>query len=56
MEENNNAVTFEKVLDAEIDEIWDIFFPHTGEKREKVQINDPISQTKPRRYLKFLTM
>ncbi|MCL2820154.1 MAG: hypothetical protein FWD38_04900 [Oscillospiraceae bacterium] len=56
MEENKGNVNFEEVLDTEIDDIWDIFFPYMIEKKSKVQKLDPKEQTKPRRYLRFLTM
>jgi len=57
MEENKRSINFEEVLDTEIDDIWDIFFPYMVEKKEKMQKLDPSEQqTKPRRYLRFLTM
>jgi len=56
MEENRKVVNFEEVLDTEIDDIWDIFFPYMAEKKEKISRLDQDEQTKPRRYLKFLTM
>jgi len=56
MEENKNNVNFEEVLDSEIDDIWDIFFPYMVEKKEKLRKLEQPEQTKPRRYLKFLTM
>jgi|GEM_PF-1020390 len=62
--ENNRAIAetereninFEEVLDNEIDDIWDIFFPYMVEKKEKLSAIGPEEKTKPRRYLKFLTM
>jgi len=56
MEEQNNSVNFEEVLDTEIDDIWDIFFPYMADKKEKLRKLEQQEQTKPRRYLKFLTM
>ncbi|MDR2571489.1 MAG: hypothetical protein LBD23_14520 [Oscillospiraceae bacterium] len=56
MEENKNIVNFEEVLDTEINDIWDIFFPYMTEKKEKLQKADQPDKTKPRRYLRFLTM
>jgi len=56
MEEKRNVINFEEVLDSEIDDIWDIFFPYMAEKKEKLRKLDPAEKTKPRRYLKFLTM
>jgi len=56
MEENANIVSFEEVTDHEFNDIWTMLFPQTTEKRERLQIIDPSCQTKPRRYLKFLTM
>jgi len=56
MEDNKKIVNFEEVLDSEIDDIWDIFFPYMVEKKEKLRKLEQPEQTKPRRYLKFLTM
>jgi hypothetical protein len=57
MEERKETVRFEEVLESEIDDIWDIFFPYMTEKREKLKkLNTNEQQSKPRRYLKFLTM
>jgi len=57
MEENKNTVNFEEVLDTEIDDIWDIFFPYMVEKKAAIQkLDSKEQQTKPRRYLRFLTM
>jgi len=56
MEESKTTVSFEEVLDTEIDDIWDIFFPYMVEKKEQLKKLDQREQTKPRRYLKFLTM
>jgi len=56
MEENANIVNFEEVTDVEINDIWYTLFPHSTEPKESVQKLEPANQTKPRRYLKFLTM
>ena len=56
MEEKTNVVNFEEVLDTEIDDIWDIFFPYMVEKKEKFRKLDQSEKSKPRRYLRFLTM
>ena len=56
MEKDEGRMQFEEVLDSEIDDIWDIFFPYMKEKKEKVNKLNEEEQTKPRRYLKFLTM
>lgn len=56
MEESKNTINFEEVLDTEIDEIWDIFFPYMKEKKEVVQKLDQAEKTKPRRYMKFLSI
>ena len=56
MEEKRETVNFEEVLDTEIDDIWDLFFPYMTEKKEKLMTINQAEQTKPRRYLKFLTM
>ena len=56
MEKNANIVSFEEVTDCEINDIWNILFPQIVETKEKVQKLEQSHQTKPRRYLKFLTM
>jgi len=56
MEENGSIINFEEVHDSEFDEIWDIFFPQEAEKKVKIQKLDIADQSKPRRYLRFLTM
>jgi len=56
MEEKKNSMKFDEVLDTEIDDIWDIFFPYMIEKKEKLQKLEESEKTKPRRYLRFLTM
>jgi len=56
MEENRSIVNFEEVHDSEINDIWDIFFPTAVEKKERIKRLDMADQSKPRRYLRFLTM
>jgi len=59
MEKTESIIHFEEVLDTEIDDIWDIFFPYMTEKRERItkpHNRSAREQTKPRRYLRFLTM
>jgi len=56
MEENARIVNFEEVTDGEISDIWDMLFPQMIETRERIQKLEQANQTKPRRYLKFLTM
>jgi len=56
LEEKQKVIDFEEVLDTEIDDIWDIFFPYMQEKKEKVLKFDQPEKTKPRRYMKFLTI
>ena len=56
MEENGSILHFEKVHDSEINDIWDIFFPKTAEKKEKAKKLSIDKKSKPRRYLKFLTI
>jgi len=55
MEEKRSVIDFEEVLDSEIDDIWDIFFPYMVEKQEKIK---KLEEEKPKshRYLRFLTM
>jgi len=54
--EDNKDMVLEEVLDTEIDDIWDLFFPYMVEKQEKLRKLDQQEQSKPRRYLRFLTM
>jgi len=54
MEDSRNMIYFEEVKGDEVDDIWDIFFPKTSERKSNKL--DPQEQTKPRRYLKFLAM
>jgi len=56
MENSKNIIDFEEARDDEIEDIWDIFFPKASEKSPLTQSLDSQDQTKPRRYLKFLTM
>ena len=56
MEKKSEVVSYEEVLDSEIDDIWDIFFPYMAEKNEKLRKLDEDELAKPRRHLKFLTM
>jgi len=56
LEENRNVLNFEEVLDTEIDEIWDIFFPYMQEKKEKIRRLEETEKQKPRRYMKFLSI
>ncbi|MCL2223096.1 MAG: hypothetical protein FWC20_12135 [Oscillospiraceae bacterium] len=54
--EEKETVKFEEVLESEVDDIWDIFFPYMAESKEKHKKLNTTEQPKPRRYLKFLTM
>ena len=56
MDDRNDELNFEEVLDNEIDDIWDIFFPYMTEKKMALTRLDEPEPTKPRRYLRFLTM
>ena len=58
IDDREEDVGYEDVLDSEIDDIWDIFFPYTKDKKEVYTRLDDVeaAQTKPRRYLKFLSM
>lgn len=57
MQEKKDDINFEEVLDNEIDDIWDIFFPYMSEKKEAVSATIGNSEkSKPRRYLRFLSM
>jgi len=57
--EDKNAMSFEEVMETEITDIWDIFFPYITDSKDNVKKtfrHNPAEQTKPRRYLRFLTM
>jgi len=56
MEDKKDVVVLEDVLDNEIDDIWELFFPYILQEQEKLRKLDQPEQSKPRRYLKFLTM
>ena len=56
MENKKKVVDYEEVLDTEISDIWDIFFPYMDEKKLKPRKTELAEQSKPRRYLKFLTI
>ena len=56
MEENKNTLKFEEVLDTEIDDIWDIFFPYMAEKKDALQKLEETEKPKSRRHLRFIAM
>jgi len=56
VEEKRKNIQYEEVLDAEIDDIWDILFPYMVEKKEKLRKLDDTEHKKPRRHMRFLTM
>jgi len=56
MENSKTIIDFEEAREDEITDIWDIFFPNNSERTSITQKLDSQEQTKPRRYLKFLTM
>jgi hypothetical protein len=56
VEKDKEAMQFEEVLDTEIDDLWDLFFPYMIEKKEKMRRLDQAEKNKPRRHLRFLTM
>ena len=55
MEENKDNRSFEDLLNAENDDLWDIFFPYMTEKQEKMKKLEE-EKSKPGRHLRFLTM
>jgi hypothetical protein len=55
MEENKDNRSFEDLLNAENDDLWDIFFPYMTEKQEKMKKLEE-EKNKPGRHLRFLTM
>ena len=56
MEDSKNTIDYEEPRSDEIEDIWDIFFPKASDRISIKQMLDSQEQTKPRRYLKFLTM
>lgn len=56
MKESKENIDFEEVLESEIDDIWDIFFPYMTENKENLNKMSASEKSKPRRYLRFLTM
>ena len=54
--EENKPNEHEEVLESNVDDLWDIFFPYMAEKKEKPVAPKLNEETKPRRHLKFLTM
>jgi len=56
MDDKRNAMSFEEVHDTEVDDIWDIFFPNVRKEKSSPRKTELKEQTKPRRYLRFLTM
>jgi len=56
MENSKNTTDLEETHDDEIEDVWDIFFPKASERTPIIHRYDVQDQTKPRRYLKFLTM
>ena len=56
MEDKKYVVLLESVLDDEIDDIWELFFPYILQEQEKLRKLEQPEQNKPRRYLRFLTM
>jgi len=56
MEDMKNTVSFEEVLDTEIDDIWDIFFPYMADKKEALQKLEENEKAKPQRHMRFIAM
>jgi len=56
MEENKKSLKFEEVLDSEINDIWDIFFPYMAEKKDALQKLEETEKPKSRRHLRFIAM
>ena len=56
MDKKRNTVDYEEVLDSEIDDIWDIFFPYMKESDNEPQKMELNEKKKPKRHLRFLTM
>ena len=57
MEDKKSAVSFEEVLDTEVDDLWDIFFPYMADNKEVMKSVEKKEKTKPaNRHMRFLTM
>ena len=59
MIDNEAAVGVEEAFDTENNDIWDIFFPYMADKKSsqtKLRNAEQREQSKPRRYMRFLTM
>jgi len=55
MEERKTS-EFGDVLDSEMDDLWDIFFPYMSDEKDQLREVDFADHRKPRKYLNFLTM
>ena len=59
MEEKKNNTCYKEVLNSEMNDIWDIFFPYMADNEEeerKPSITLIKEKRQPRSYMKFLTM
>jgi len=56
MEDKKSVLKIEEVNEAEINDVWDIFFPYRGEKCEVLHSVEVKEQKKPRNHMHFLTM
>ncbi|MCL2425192.1 MAG: hypothetical protein FWD05_02530 [Oscillospiraceae bacterium] len=59
MEEKKSVASFEEVIDTEIDDMWDIFFPYMADKKEvlpRVEVKKKSNIHGHSRHMRFLTM
>ena len=59
MDDKKRVVSFEEVLDTEVDDLWDIFFPYMADKKEVMKSVEKKEKSKPSsgsRHMRFLTM
>lgn len=55
MAQKGEEVNLEEVLENEVNDIWDIFFPYMEGKSEAADLTAD-EKSKPRRHMRFLTM
>jgi len=56
MEEKKNVLGYEDVLNSEMNDIWDIFFPYLASEEEIVQKKEKNERRRTHNYMRFLTM
>ena len=57
IEESEATANVGKLLDTEVNDIWDIFFPYMKDsKKEELRTDESGEQKKPQKHWRFLTM